>query len=430
MNEQSDIIQKSIFKDMSEGLIVIGLDGTIQYFNQAASDILVKSPEDLSTKKFSGLFINDYRNDLFFQTVLDAIRDLSGPHYNLVPYYAGDITKTIYVMTSFLKDGDQKIALIIILNDMTSMAEMKKRYNDKMIALIDSLIKALSVAIDERSRYSGNHTRNMIKIGKKFLEWLDRSGSSWKFDSLKKRVFLMSVWLHDVGKLSVPLEVMDKATKLGERMDAVEERFRRIHLLDRIAMLEGSITGEEYELREKNRERWISTVRRINTSSYLSEEDMACIQEMSAQKYTEEDNTETPVFTQDELTCLSIKKGTLTDAERSIMQSHVLLTQKILEKIDFPDDYLVVREWAGSHHELLNGKGYPDHKQGDMIAKEIRLLTILDIYEALTAKDRPYKKPMPAEKAFKILYSMADEGSIDREILDLFEKSGAWREIL
>ena len=108
------------------------------------------------------------------------------------------------------------------------------------------------------------------------------------------------------------------------------------------------------------------------------------------------------------------------------MQSHVILTGKILEKVDFPDDFRMVREWARSHHELLNGKGYPEHKCGDDIPKEVRLLTILDIFEALTASDRPYKKSISVQGALHILHSMADEGSIDKEILALFEQSNAW----
>ena len=86
--------------------------------------------------------------------------------------------------------------------------------------------------------------------------------------------------------------------------------------------------------------------------------------------------------------------------------------------------------WAGAHHELKNGRGYPDHKCGDDIPQEVCLLTILDIFEALTAKDRPYKKPIPVEKAWDILHSMADEGSLDKDILALFEKSEAWKAIL
>ena len=430
MIDKSVFIQDSILRDMSEGVLVIGLDGSIQYFNQAAVDILEKTEEELSNQKFGSLFFNDNRNDVFTQTILDAVCDLSSVHYNLVPYYALSEEKTIYVMSSFLKNEDEKIAVIVILNDMTSFVAMKKRYTDKLIALLDSLIQALSVAIDERSRYSGNHTRNMVKIGERFLEWLDQTDDPWKFDSSKKHAFLMSIWLHDVGKLSVPLEVMDKATRLGTKLEKIEERFQRIHLLDRIALLEDNITKQEWDLREKNRKLWLDTIRRINTSSFLSDDDFQIIYELSRQHYCEEDHREVPILTQDELTCLSIKKGTLTDEERIVMQSHVLVTRKILEKMDFPDEYLIIREWASSHHEFLNGNGYPEHKSGNSISREVRLLTILDIYEALTAKDRPYKKSIPAEKALGILHSMAEEGCLDKDVLTLFENSNAWKAII
>ena len=111
------------------------------------------------------------------------------------------------------------------------------------------------------------------------------------------------------------------------------------------------------------------------------------------------------------------------------MQEHVIRTRRILEKVEFPDAYTDVPDWASMHHELINGSGYPDHKEGDEIPFEVRLLTILDIFEALTAKDRPYKKPFSAGKAFGILNNMADEGCIDKNILDMFEKSKAWEDI-
>ncbi|MBR4760351.1 MAG: hypothetical protein IK078_09435 [Lachnospiraceae bacterium] len=105
------------------------------------------------------------------------------------------------------------------------------------------------------------------------------------------------------------------------------------------------------------------------------------------------------------------------------------MTRRILEKVQFPDAYTDVPNWASMHHELINGTGYPDHKKNDEIPMEVRLLTILDIYEALTAKDRPYKKPFSPEKAFGILHNMADEGSLDPDILTLFEQSRAWEDI-
>ena len=110
------------------------------------------------------------------------------------------------------------------------------------------------------------------------------------------------------------------------------------------------------------------------------------------------------------------------------MESHVVMTARILSQVSFPKMYAQVPDWASAHHELLNGKGYPDHISGDKIPKEVRLLSILDIFDALTAKDRPYKSGMPVEKALTILDSMVSEGGIDAEILALFRESKAWEE--
>lgn len=423
MNEKIELIQENILRDISEGILVIGQNGTIQYFNHAATDILDKTEEELSSRKLAELFFDNKQNDIFNQTILDAVGDFSVPHYNLVQYHGKQRIKTIYMMTSFLKEGREKAAIIVILNDMTDLVLMQKSYTDRMNALMQSLVQALLTAIDERSHYSANHTKNMLSVAKNFLNWLDVTDNPWKFDKKRKDAFLMSVWLHDVGKLSIPLEVMDKATRLGTRIEKIEERFQRIRLLDRIALLEGRINTEEWNLRKENSKSWLDFIRRIDNASFLSDDDLQKIHELSRQHYTDEDDTEKPFLTNDELDCLSIRKGTLTDKERKVMQSHVILTKKILEKVDFPDDYRIVREWAGAHHELLNGKGYPEHKCGNDIPKEVRLLTILDIFEALTASDRPYKKSISVQGALNILHSMADEGSIDKDILALFEQS-------
>lgn len=423
MNKKDEFIHKSILHDMSEGVMIIGLDGITRYINPAAAVILGKKEEDITGEKIASLFFYDERNDLFNQTLLDAIADASSAHYNLVPYYTGNETKTIYVMTSYLHQNDKKIALIAILNDMTSVAAMRKHYTEQLLHLLDSLVQALAAAIEERSHYNARHTHNMVSMAEYFLQWLDKTNHPWQFDQKKKHAFLMSVWLHDVGKLSVPLKVMDKATRLGVAAEKINTRFGRIHLLDRLAFAEGNITAEEFRLREEHRKHWLDFIHKVDTSGFLSDEDAENVRVLAEQHYTEEDGTETPYLTPEEIDCLMIKRGTLTDKERTIMQNHVTVTKKILEKVDFPDDYKMVPEWAGAHHELKNGKGYPEHKQGDAIPKEVCLLTILDIFEALTAKDRPYKKPIPVEKAWAILHSMADEGSLDKDILTLFEQA-------
>lgn len=127
---------------------------------------------------------------------------------------------------------------------------------------------------------------------------------------------------------------------------------------------------------------------------------------------------------------LLIRKGTLTEEERKVMQGHASATKRILSQVKFPQAFAMVPDWASEHHELLGGTGYPNKMSGELIPREVRLLTILDIFEALTAKDRPYKKSIPVDRSLDILGNMAQEGSIDGEILALFVQSRAWEAIL
>lgn len=334
------------------------------------------------------------------------------------------------MMTSYLRDGDTPVGIILVFSDITELVELKIQYAQQITTLLDSLVTALSTAIDERSPYTANHTRNMVKIGGTFLDWLDATNNSYRFDEDKRHAFLMSVWLHDVGKLAVPLSVMDKATRLGDDLERVEARFDKIRLLNRIMMLENRVSREEYEKRQARGAAWLDAVYRINTAPFLTENDIAIVWEISQARYNDEDGNEQPVLLPSETEKLMIRKGTLTDEERRVMQGHVSATRRILSQVKFPQAFAMVPDWASEHHELLGGAGYPLKMSGDAIPREVRLLTILDIFEALTAKDRPYKKPIPVERSLDILRNMVREGGIDEEILSLFVESRAWEAAL
>ena len=155
---------------------------------------------------------------------------------------------------------------------------------------------------------------------------------------------------------------------------------------------------------------------------------MKQVQEIALRTYIDTDGTKKTWLTEEELTCMMIRKGTLSDEERKIMQSHVEMTEKFLNEVQFPKRFSNVTRWASSHHELLNGKGYPRQLGQDDIEKEVRLLSILDIFDALTARDRPYKPPMPVDKALLVLEDMVKFGELDGDILTLFANSKAWEE--
>ncbi len=314
-----------------------------------------------------------------------------------------------------------------------TMAEMEKelvRHEDQIEALLDSLVKSLSTAIDDRSRYTGKHTQNMVRMAEAYLDWMEAHGNPWKYDEMRRRVFIMSVGLHDIGKLSVPLSIMDKSTRLGAELRLIEERFTKIRLLNRIAMLEGRISGEECRQKEEEEEKDLALIRRINTATTLSDEDLAQVRGLASRTFTDEDGTTRYVLSDAEVTMLSIRRGTLTAEERTRMQGHATSTWNILNQVDFPEQYAQVPMWASSHHELLQGNGYPNGLAGKEIPREVRLLTILDIFEALTAKDRPYKPSFSLEKSWEILDSMVQDGSLDGELLASFRESRAWEAVL
>lgn len=430
MDAKSDLIYQSILEELSEGVMVLGLDGTIKSMNLAAKLIFGRTSKRMIGEKIGSVFYEYSENDDFNQAMLEVVYNPMGTHYRRANYYTGKEMLQLYMTTSYLRVGEEPVGIIVVLGDITELADAELKYARQITELLDSLVTALSIAIDERSPYTAKHTRNMVKLGEAFLDWLDSTNNPNRLNADRRHAFLMSVWLHDVGKLTVPLSIMDKATRLGDRLERIETRFEKMLLLNRIEFLEGRILREEYEKREDRYRDWLEQIRRINTAPFLSDEDMALVQEISRAVYTDTEGAEQSVLTQTEAENLSIRKGTLTDEERRIMQGHASATRKILNGVKFPDLFAMVPDWASEHHELLSGSGYPRQMHDSAIPREVRMLTVLDIFEALTAKDRPYKKPISVDRSLKILHSMVREGNVDGEILDLFEQSQAWKAVL
>lgn len=302
------------------------------------------------------------------------------------------------------------------------------RYLTEIKELLNSFVKVLSNAIDRRTPYNANHTRNMVKYGEGWIDYINSLNEQniHHFSQPQKEEVLMSVWLHDIGKLVIPLSVMNKESRLGKKITDVCHRFEVMRLLVKIKKAGGAdaLTSDR-EIDEIARaEKFICE---LNNSGFLSDEKALYLNELAQKTYVAEDGTEKPWITSEEFSLLSIKRGTLSAEERSVMESHVSVTESLLSEISFSREYKNVPCWASMHHETLDGKGYPHKTSGSDIPAEVRMITILDVYDALTANDRPYKPPMPPEKAFAILNSMADEGKLDKALLDSFFSSNAWK---
>lgn len=430
VNPMNSDIQQRILRDMSEGVFLLGTNGVIQLTNPVLCKILAMPGETLEGSSFAELFFWNADNDAFAQMVLNAVHDKHMSHRDVVPYTTPDgEKKDLLVTTSFLRNGGEQEGIIGVISDVTEQTRLQKELllrQRQLDELLDSMVETLATAIDERSPYTANHTRNIVRFAEHFLDYLERTGDPRAFDRERRRAFIMCVQLHDIGKLVVPLEIMDKADRLGRRYSDLRERFRVMELLDTIAQLRGTLERETAEQRSRERADALACIDRINRAGFLTDEDLQAVETIAGRIYVDEQQQTHPWIDEEERLCLSIRKGTLTEKEREVIQLHATQTMRILEHVRFPDQLRQVPQWASSHHEFLNGKGYPLHVSGDSIPAEVRLLTILDIFEALTAKDRPYKKSLPVDRSLAILHSMVEEGCLDGEWLAVFEQSRAW----
>lgn len=316
--------------------------------------------------------------------------------------------------------------ILLAMGSQAAICLTNMNYAHQIRKMLDSYVKVMSTAIDARTPYNANHTKNMVIYATRFIDWLQNNYPGQYFDEQKKQEFIMSVWMHDIGKLITPLEIMDKQSRLAGNYHLVLDRLEKIRLLARIAQLEGRMSGAQAEQTLLDIRRAEELVRTVNEAGPLTDEQIGQVEQLASRTYIEEDGTVHSWLTGQEREQLMIRKGTLTSGERAVMQDHVEKTRIMLEQMALGDDYKDVLQWASQHHELLNGSGYPKGLKGDEICWEVRLLTILDVFEAMTAIDRPYKRPMPAEHAFRILQEMADQEQIDQKLLALFEQSRAW----
>ncbi len=293
--------------------------------------------------------------------------------------------------------------------------------------LLHSFVSVMVDAIEERSSYNATHTRSMVRYADRFIDWLNKTGNEWNFDEDKKDAFLMSVWLHDIGKLIVPLEVLDKPDRLGPLRDRIKSKIEVTKLGAMVDKMSApGNAAEDDELIKKLDDSW-DLIDSSNGAGFIDDGKIDALKKCaSVQCRTPYGETE-PLLNDEELTAITVQRGTLTAEERHKVEEHVSYTARMLGRMNFGGIYEQVPFWAGSHHEFINGTGYPNHLKGDEVPNETRLLTIIDIYDALTAEDRPYKPPMPSEKAFAILGDMAGEGRIDPKILEMFKESGAWK---
>ncbi|MBP5623613.1 MAG: HD domain-containing protein [Lachnospiraceae bacterium] len=307
--------------------------------------------------------------------------------------------------------------IVLALASQTAIAVSNMRYREELKEQMWSFTEAMAAAIDERTPYNASHTRNVAKYSGKIADYITKLHDEGKeenyFDEHRREQLVMGAYLHDIGKIAVPLEVMNKATRLNGGEREVKTRFEIFDLKAETYLLSNKISREEYDKMLSKTAHAYDVVKRVNDAGFLNDDLRAELEEVLAYDFFGE-----PFFREIEKECLRVVKGTLTTAERKIMEDHVVITERILSKVHFNKYFANSPKIAVKHHECLNGKGYPKGLTAEDLTLDDRIIAVADICDALLATDRPYKKPIPKEKAFDIMRGMAKDGNIDGRLVE------------
>ncbi len=325
--------------------------------------------------------------------------------------------------------SDEKI--LKSLANQAAMALTNSLLINSLEDLINSFVSSIARAIDKKSKHTRNHISNVSKIALLIAKEINEDTTIYKnikYDEDEFKEIELAAWLHDIGKISVPENVINKATKLEkivDRIELVKLKYEIIRKELEISLLKKEISENIYKENINRIEEDLNFLKKINLGSeYVEDKAVQKIKDISKKTYSL-NGKNTPLLTNDEIKNLSVRKGTLTDEEKDIMNSHAKLSLDMLSNLPFPKKYSKVINIAVNHHEKLNGQGYPRGLTKKDLNLEDRIMGLADIFEALTSKDRPYKHGKKLSEVFKLLSQMAKNGEIDLELLKFFYNSKA-----
>ncbi|MBC8312443.1 MAG: GAF domain-containing protein [Candidatus Marinimicrobia bacterium] len=390
------------------------------------------------TKAFDGG--NDYRSQSFLTVPLKN-------HEN-------DIIGVMQLLNAIdVKTGEtipfsnEMESQIISLASQGAVALTNKRLVEELKTLFESFIRLIATAIDKKSEYTGGHCERVPEITMMLADAVEntKEGTYKDFSMTEDERYelFIAAWLHDCGKVATPVHVVDKATKLETIYDRVENVQTRFEILKRdieieflntkLTLLEkGDIDGikdaeAKLNLQLAQFDDDLAFVEKSNVGGeFMQDADQDRIRQIGDYKWTYKGETK-PFLSELEVRNLTIAKGTLLPEEREIINDHIVITIDMLEKLPYPKNLKNVPEFAGGHHETLDGKGYPKGLTGDQMSVQAKMMAIADIYEALTASDRPYKDGKKLSHAMRIMGFMRNDYHIDEELFEIFVKEGVYK---
>jgi HD-GYP domain-containing protein (c-di-GMP phosphodiesterase class II) len=286
----------------------------------------------------------------------------------------------------------------------------KSRLYDDIERMFEGLVNSFTLALERRNRTTYGHCMRVARYAVAIAEAINESPpelfGGLRFTPTQVRELRYAALLHDIGKIAVPEAVLDKQNKLlDSEVRAVEYRLA-------LAKAQGKPAAKI--------DAWLAAVRRTNIPKGVSDDDRRLLDEVRAETFVDVDGQARPLLSEHEHENLSIARGNLTGKERKQIEQHIVDTWEILKRIPWPKDFRSVANLAACHHEKINGSGYPWGLKGDEIPLGGQVLAIVDIFEALTAKDRPYKPAIPVDKAIAIVQDEVNRGALNAKLWKLF----------
>jgi len=332
------------------------------------------------------------------------------------------------------------------LSSQAAVAITNKNLIKDLEVLFESFIKLIASAIDAKSPYTGGHCSRVPEITMMLAESVneinDGPFAGIQFTDKEMYELKIAAWLHDCGKVATPEAVVDKGTKLEtiyDRIHTVATRFEVLKRDEEIKYLkkqlkiqkdDSLIENQKKEALKKARTLYLKRIKQQEDDKSFIEESNVGGEFMSQDRkdrvnkiasYRWKDNgSPKPFFSEDEVYNLCISRGTLTPEERKIINDHIVVTIDMLEQLPYPKHLRNVPEFAGGHHEKLDGTGYPKGLNHSEMSVQAKIMAIADIFEALTARDRPYKKGKTLSQAMRILGFMKNDAHIDTELFEVF----------
>lgn len=334
------------------------------------------------------------------------------------------------------------------LASQAAIAITNRNLMSQLETLFESFISLINLAIDEKSHYTGGHCQRVPALTMMLAEAVNahKTGplGSFNMDDRDRYELKIAGLLHDCGKVTTPVHVVDKASKLQtlfDRIDLIDTRFEVVKRDEEIAALRAQLAlreqrdaAAETRLLAQCRERIDALdadrafLRGVNQGAEsMQDADLQRVRDIGHQRtWRNANGLEAELLSANEIENLTIRAGTLTFAERDVINNHIVATIKMLEQLPWPKHLKNVPEYAGGHHERMDGKGYPKGLTREQMSVQARVMGIADIFEALTACDRPYKKGMKLSQAMGIMHKFRVGGHIDPDLFDIFVEEGVY----